>query len=54
MSQNFHKLHERSGRNVKAGLELSNYGTETNLKGVTISFTFMLESKTDLPALKLN
>ena len=52
MSQNFHEPHERSGRIVKAELELSNYATKTNLKGVTISFIIMLASKADLFSFK--
>ena len=46
------KPHERSGENVKAELNLSNYATKANLKGATGIKRCMFASKTDLASLK--
>ena len=52
MSQYFPKSCKHSGGNVTVELDISNYLTKANLKGVISIGTFMLASKTDSGSLK--
>ena len=52
MSLYFPEPYERSGGNVNAELDLSNYGTQTDLKTTIGINTSTMASKTDFPILK--